>query len=180
MKKNLFYLLALLSSLTACKTEKTVEIVVPKTLVAYSSAFVDNGLYPKLYTCDGSSLSPPISWKTPPAGTQSYAITMHHIPTTGDKHVYLLLYNIPASLLEIPQAVSGIGVFGQNTVNNQAAYTPPCSQGPGSKTYIITVYALSKTPVFTVPASAVTMDVLLSAISTTTLNTSTLTVNYTR
>ena len=60
------------------------------------------------------------------------------------------------------------------------SYTPPCSQGPGAKTYVITVYALSKQPVITTAPAAVTMDILLNAMSTITLGTSTLTVTYTR
>lgn len=179
IKKNLFYLMLLMPLIIACKTTQTTNVTIPKTLVAYSSAFVDNGTYPKLYTCDSLSLSPPIAWKTPPTGTVGYAITMHTIPTTGDKHVYMVLYNIPSTVMSIPQAVPGVGIWGLNSFG-RTIYDPPCSQGPGLKTYIITVYALSKQPVFTVASSAVTMDILLSAISTTTLNTSTLTVNYSR
>lgn len=165
----------------ACKKDSsTTTQTTTSTLEAFSTAFVNNGAFPKLYTCDSTGLSPTISWKNAPTGTNAYAVTMHTIPPTGEKHVYLVLYNLPATLSSIPQAVSNTGTFGMNTVNGKMTYTPPCSQGPGAKIYVITVYALSKQPLISVAPSAVTMDVLLSAMSGITLGTSTLTVSYTR
>jgi phosphatidylethanolamine-binding protein (PEBP) family uncharacterized protein len=105
---------------------------------------------------------------------------MHHVSGPGDKHVYFVLYNIPATVTSIPEAVSGIGLFGINTVNGNTSYTPPCSQGPGDKLYTFTVYALSSAPVFSVPQTQVTMDLLLSAISTKTLGTSIINITYAR
>ncbi len=168
----------------SCKKESTSSTSTDSTSVstfeAYSTAFVNNGAFPKLYTCDSTGISPTIAWKNGPTGTNAYAITMHTIPPTGEKHAYLVLYNLPSTLSSIPQAVANTGTFGLNTVNGGMSYTPPCSQGPGAKTYIITVYALSKQPVISVAPSAVSMDVLLSAMSGITLGTSTITVTYTR
>lgn len=164
----------------SCKKENSVTNTVTSEFAASSSAFTNNGSYPKKYTCDSLGISPILNWSNAPTGTTSYAITMHHIPGPGDKHVYFVLYNIPASVTSIPEAVSGIGLFGINTVNGGTSYTPPCSQGPGDKLYTITVYALSSAPVFTVPQTQVTMDLLLSAISTKTLGTSVINVTYAR
>ena len=80
--------------------------------------------------------------------------------------------------MSIPQASTSIGVFGINSLNSQRNYSPPCSQGPGFKAYIITVYALSKDPVLTV--TNYTMDQLLEAMKGITLASSVLTVNYSR
>lgn len=182
-RKLNFLLLLLPLFFTACKKSSN-DIVTPiitvSNLIAYSTAFTNNGTFPKLYTCDSTGISPTISWKDAPTGTNAYAITMHTVPPTGPNHVYLCLYNLASTVSSIPQAVNGIGTFGINTVNGQMSYTPPCSQGPGAKTYVITVYALSKQPVITTAPAAVTMDILLNAMSTITLGTSTLTVTYTR
>ena len=150
------------------------------TFTASSTAFTSNGTLPKLYTCDSTGISPKLSWENAPAGTKSFAVVMHHIPPTPPNHVYLLLYNIPVTVTGIGDAVSGIGLFGINTVNGKQSYTPPCSQGPGAKLYTITVYALSSAPVFTVPQTQVTRDVLLAAIANTTLASSEMNVTYTR
>jgi phosphatidylethanolamine-binding protein (PEBP) family uncharacterized protein len=65
-------------------------------------------------------------------------------------------------------------------VNDKTTYSPPCSKGPGPKTYTYTVYALSAQPQLTVPASQVKRDVLLAAMQNITLATAELHVTYAR
>ena len=181
MIKNLFFITSIFVFFS-CKKEDTITVITNTNtpFTFKSTAFTDNGTFPKEYTCDGASTSPPINWENLPSGTKSVAVTMHHIPPEGGKHVYLVLYNIPLATISILANFSGIGKMGINTVNGKNTYTPPCSQGPGAKTYILTAYALSAEPVITTTASATTMDVLLDAIKLTTLGSSTLTVTYTR
>jgi phosphatidylethanolamine-binding protein (PEBP) family uncharacterized protein len=116
-------------------------------LVFKGEGFLHNGTYPKLYTCDSSGISPGVSWESVPTGTKAFAITMHHYPPTGDKHVYWVVYNIPADIRSIPAGFTGVYSYGINTVNGRNTYTPPCSQGPGAKVYILTLYALQAQPV---------------------------------
>lgn len=105
---------------------------------------------------------------------------MHHIPPTGDKHVYYVVYKLPLTNTALPENNTTIGSFGVNTVNGKNSYTPPCSQGPGAKIYIITAYALSAEPIIPATTTKVTMDAILEAISTTILAKSELSVSYTR
>lgn len=158
----------------------TINIQMLSKLVAYSSAFVNNGLYPKLYTCDSAGISPPISWRDAPVGTNAYAITMHTIPPTGANHVYMVVYNLPSSVTSLPENNTTVGTYGANSFPNPLKYDPPCSQGPGLKYYYLTVYALSQQPNITVAQNQVTMDYLKSAISNITLDTSMITVGYAR
>ena len=150
------------------------------TFALSSDAVLDGNLLNQQFTCDGAGESPPLSWKNAPAGTKSFALTMHHYPPAGEeKHVYLVVYDLPATLDHLEAGIT-LGRWGSNTVNRKAAYTPPCSQGPGRKEYILTVYALLQAPVFTEAGGAVTMDALLEAVQDTTLATATLTVGYVR
>ena len=55
----------------------------------------------------------------------------------------------------------GIGTLGNNSVNHKTGYAPPHSKGPGPKTYILTVYALSAPVQISVPPSEVNRKVLL-------------------
>jgi phosphatidylethanolamine-binding protein (PEBP) family uncharacterized protein len=144
-----------------------------------SPAFPSGGTYPVEFTCDGESASPPLAWANPPAGTRSFAVTMHHIPGPGDKHVYMVIYNIPATVHSLGKNAHDIGDWGINTVNGRSEYTPPCSKGPGPKTYTLTVYALSEARL-AIPASRVTMDALLAAIKDKTLATSAMDIVYSR
>jgi formylglycine-generating enzyme required for sulfatase activity len=105
---------------------------------------------------------------------------MYTIPAPGESHWYWVLYDIPASVHGLAKNVSGVGTLGNNSVNGKTAYAPPCSQGPGSKSYTYTLYALSAAPQFTVPASQVSREVLLAAIKDRVLASAELHVTYTR
>jgi len=145
-----------------------------------SPAFVDGGKLPVDYTCDGARVSPPLEWKNAPAGTRSYALTMHHTSGPGDTHAYWVVYNLPAQTRSLPRGVTGVGSWGVNTVNGRPEYAPPCSKGPGLKSYTLTLYALSAEPKVHVPGAAAAMATLLEVINGRTLATSTLHVGYER
>lgn len=171
------------STSTNTNTTSSLPTTIAKQLVFTGNGFANNGNYPKLYTCDSSGFSPGLQWSNAPTGTNSYAITMHHFPPTyptEDKHVYIVLYNIPNTVNSLADNSKTIGSFGINTVDRKNAYTPPCSQGPGAKVYILTLYALSAAPTITVGSSQVTMDVLIAGIRNKILDSSVMTVTYTR
>lgn len=92
----------------------------------------------------------------------------------------MVIYNIPASVTSLAKNSHDIGAWGVNTVNRQPEYTPPCSKGPGEKTYTLTAYALSSEPNLSLPGKLVTMDMLLAAIRDKTLATSAMDVVYAR
>ncbi len=140
----------------------------------------EGGLLPAEYTCDGVASTLALSWSRAPSGTKSFAIIMHHEAGPTDIHWYWVVYDIPASVTSLPKNMHGIGTLGTNSVNNRNAYTPPCSKGPGPKTYIYTVYALSGDPKLSVPPLQVNRQVLLDAIQDITLASAELRVTYTR
>ena len=59
-------------------------------------------------------------------------------------------------------------------------YDPPCSQGPGPKTYTFTLYALSGSPSLTADPAQVTGPALTGAIAPVTLGTASLNLSYSR
>jgi phosphatidylethanolamine-binding protein (PEBP) family uncharacterized protein len=154
--------------------------VIANQLKFNGNGFANNGIYPKLYTCDSLGISPGVQWSNAPSTTTSYALTMYTIPPTGDKHVYIVLYNIPATTSSIPDNSKSIGVFGINTVDGKTTYTPPCSQGPGAKIYVLTLYALNAPPTISVPNTQVTMDILLAGMKNKIVDSAVMSVTYTR
>ena len=168
------------SNSTTITTPTILAPVIANQLKFNGNGFSNNGLYPKLYTCDSLGLSPGLQWSNAPSTTTNYAITMHTIPPTGEKHVYIVLYNIPATTLSIPDNSKSIGVFGINTVDGKTTYTPPCSQGPGAKIYVLTLYALNAAPTISVPNTQVTMDILLAGIRNKIVDSAIMNVSYTR
>jgi phosphatidylethanolamine-binding protein (PEBP) family uncharacterized protein len=105
---------------------------------------------------------------------------MHHVASPTDIHWYWVLYNIPPDVESLPKNVTGVGKLGNNSVNGRMEFTPPHSQGPGAKTYTLTLYALSQKPVITVADSLVNRAVMLDAIKDITLDSAMLHVVYSR
>jgi phosphatidylethanolamine-binding protein (PEBP) family uncharacterized protein len=154
--------------------------IIANQLKFSGNGFAHNGIYPKIYTCDSLGISPGLQWSNAPSTTTNYAITMYTIPPTGDKHVYIVLYNIPSSITSISDNSKSIGIFGINTVDGKTTYTPPCSQGPGPKIYVLTLYALNAPPTITVPNTQVTMDILLAGMKNKIVDSAVMSVTYTR
>jgi len=151
-----------------------------ESFILSSPDVVEDGALPVEYTCDGASATLPLTWSGAPAETEGFAVVMHHSPGPGDTHWYWVVYDIPIDAASLPKNSAGIGMLGTNSVNSQTEYAPPCSKGPGEKVYTYTLYALSAQPQFSVPASQVSLDVLLNAIQDITLASAELNVTFTR
>jgi phosphatidylethanolamine-binding protein (PEBP) family uncharacterized protein len=104
---------------------------------------------------------------------------MHHVAPDQTKW-YWVLYDIPAATTKLPKNVSGVGTLGNNSINGRTEYAPPHSKGPGEKTYIYTVYALSSPVKIDAKPSDVTRDVLLAAMKDKVLASAELHVVYSR
>lgn len=148
--------------------------------VLASPAVTDGGSLPKEYTGDGESATLPLEWSGAPAGTKNLAVIMHHVDPEGRTKWYWILYNIPAETKSLQKNVRNAGVLGNNSVNGRAEYAPPHSKGPGAKTYVYTVYALSSPVEPGVAATEVNREVLLGAMKDKLLASAELSVVYTR
>lgn len=121
-----------------------------------SSLLSNESPLPETLKCSrdgGSGASPPLQWSTPPEGTQSFALVMHHYPNGTRPGVdnpshYWLLWNIPGTQRSIAQGnPESIGTEGSDKDGKTTGYTPPCSPaGGGTHTYTLTLYALSAPP----------------------------------
>lgn len=133
---------------------------------------------PAEYTGDGEGASPPLEWKGAPAGTKSYALIMDHVAPGGDKKWYWTLWDIPASATSLPKNAQGIGKMGTG-FKGEIGYEPPHSRGPGAKTYVITMYALSTPLTVAQSPRDVSRDILLAAMKDKVLASSSLRVVHT-
>jgi phosphatidylethanolamine-binding protein (PEBP) family uncharacterized protein len=145
-----------------------------------SPAASDGGTLPAEYTCDGAGSSIALSWSNAPSGTREFALMMTTLPGDGTTKWNWVLYAIPASATGLAKNSSGVGTAGVGSDGPQAAYQPPCSQGPGAKLYTFTLYALSASPSLPASASQVTGAVLTGAITNITLGSASLKLSYTR
>lgn len=149
-----------------------------------TSPEITSGRLPADYTCDGTSSTLPLAWSGAPTNTRNFALIMHTVavPASGptEIHTYWVLYNIPPTTTGLLKNQTDVGTWGLNSLNDQPSYSPPCSQGPGDKTYTLTLYALSAEPFLPDPSVKVTRDVLLAAIQDRTVATATMNVVYAR
>ena len=145
-----------------------------------SPAVTDGGALPVEFTGDGESATLPLEWSGAPAGTQSFALIMHHLDPEGITKWYWTLYNIPADQRSLPRNATGIGTLGNNGVNRRVGYAPPHSKGPGEKRYTLSLYALARPLAIELPPAQVNRDVLLAAMQDLTLARAELNVVYTR
>ena len=144
-----------------------------------SPVVADGGTYPVEYTGDGAGSTPPLAWTGAPAGTQSYALIMHHLDPEGVTKWYWTLYHIPADVTHLDKNAQGVGTLG-SSFKGKTGYEPPHSKGPGAKTYVITLYALSAAPQISAATSQVTGKILSAALKDHVLASADLSVVYSR
>lgn len=151
----------------------------PSALTLTSSAFTNGGALPASFTCDGAGTSPPLAWSGVPAGTVELAMLMTTEARDGRKWNWVL-YAIPTEKTGIAAAATDVGKAGITSDGPLLQYYPPCSQGPGAKSYTFTLYALSAKPTLPTVANQVTGAAVEAAIANITLAKSAVTVTYTR
>ena len=147
--------------------------------VLRSTEVQNGGQLPVEYTGDGAGSTLPLQWEGAPSATQSYTIVMHHLDPEGKTKWYWILYNIPASIQSLPKNSKDIGALGSN-FKGVLGYEAPHSKGPGAKTYVISLFALSGPVELAVPAAKIDYTTIMSAIQGKILARSDLSVTYTR
>lgn len=144
-----------------------------------SSAVINGGALPAEFTGDGDGSTLPLEWKGAPANTKSYALIMDHLAPGNVMKCYWTMWDIPANVTSLPKNARGIGKLGPS-FKGKLGYEPPHSQGPGPKTYVLTMYALSIPLHLNQLPREVTREVLLDRIKDLILDSAELRVVYDR
>lgn len=107
--------------------------------------WADGGPIDERYGCDGSNVSPALSWRGVPAGTVELAVSLVDETnlSNGQPFVHWVMSGIPAdgpaALGEgevPPGAIQALNFFGD------VAYAGPCPNPGDTNTYRLTLYAL--------------------------------------
>lgn len=117
----------------------------PVPFALTSSAFSEGDALPKEFACDGTDVSPPLSWTEGPEGTKSYAIVFAD-ESNGLTHA--AIYDIPADVTSLPKNVEKkhepsvpAGAKQPKSFRSTVyGWAGPCPTG--KHTYVFTVYAL--------------------------------------
>lgn len=113
-----------------------------------STVFRNEGTIPKLYTCEGKDISPPLVWTDVPTGTKSLALIVDD-PDAPDPAapkmtwVHWVLYNMPSVTEGLPEGVKSLPPGTKEGVNdwNRTGYGGPCPP-IGRHRYFHKLYAL--------------------------------------
>ena len=117
-----------------------------------SKSFIQNGMIPILYTCDGQDISPELSWTEIPVGTKSLVLIVDDpdAPDPADPKmtwVHWVLYNIPPDINCLHEGISvgGLpsGILEGINDWNRTGYGGPCPP-IGTHRYFHKLYVLDK------------------------------------
>lgn len=113
------------------------------TFVLQSSAFENESSIPAKYTCQGSDISPPLSWKGAPANTKSFALIVDDPDAPGGTWNHWLIFNIPPETHALSENLTSLpqgALMGKNSWGNNS-YNGPCPP-QGVHRYFFKLYAL--------------------------------------
>ena len=109
------------------------------TMNITSSAFNHNGSIPRVHTCEGKDISPPLSWSSAPSGTRSLVLIVDD-PDAPDPAaprmtwVHWVLYNLPAnSGAEPATAAPALRSAGTATFTSSTRLTSCCPTLTGQR-----------------------------------------------
>lgn len=117
------------------------------SLTISSKSFRKTEDIPRKYTCDGSDISPQLSWNGVPEGTRSFAIIMDDPDAPMGTFNHWVLYDIPPEVRELPEGVPKDPVIpngAKQGINSfrRVGYGGPCPpRGPAHRYYFY-LYAL--------------------------------------
>jgi Raf kinase inhibitor-like YbhB/YbcL family protein len=124
----------------------------PSTIALTSSAFADDGVIPRRYTCDGPGLSPPLRFAGLPPGTVQLALLVEDPDASGGTFVHWVAWGIDPGAAALDEGAAPPGA-GTNSLGKRG-YGGPCPPKGRAHRYVFTVYALSSPPELTTGATA--------------------------
>jgi Raf kinase inhibitor-like YbhB/YbcL family protein len=106
-----------------------------------SPAFSDGGDIPVRHTCDGSDVSPALTWVEVPEGTRSFALIVDDPDATAGDFTHWVTYDLSSELRELGEGAAPV-TQGRNSFG-RTGYGGPCPPpADGAHRYRFTLYAL--------------------------------------
>ena len=120
-----------------------------KVMEIKSPAFEQGAMIPKMYTCDGADVSPPLEWSSVPEGTKSFALICDDPDAPMGTWVHWVVYDLPGSVKKLPENIPPERTLADGgkqgiTDFHRIGYGGPCPPG-GIHRYFFKLYALDTT-----------------------------------
>jgi len=132
------------------------------TISVSSPAFLEGGMIPSKYTCDGQDISPPLKWAGVPEAAKGIALISEDPDAPMGTWVHWVMWNIPPSVHELAENVPPAPDLPDGSRQGITDFGRPGYGGPsppsGVHRYCFKVYALDTT--LDLPSSARKADLL--------------------
>jgi Raf kinase inhibitor-like YbhB/YbcL family protein len=152
-------------SLPAERSLDNMETVMPLVLV--SPAIPPGGEIPAQYTCDGTDISPPLSWSGVPQGTQSLVVVIEDPDAPSGVFRHWAAFDIPPGSPGLDAGYTATrpatGLHEARNDFGKIGYSGPCPpKGHGIHHYHFRLLAISR-PTLELGAAATAAEVLKAA-----------------
>ncbi|AMV36185.1 YbhB/YbcL family Raf kinase inhibitor-like protein [Planctomyces sp. SH-PL62] len=149
-------LLALFAALSSCGRRPPTESILPEepnmnTIRLQSPAFADGGAIPKVHTCDGEDVSPPLEWSGVPDAAKSLALVVEDPDAPRGTWTHWVIFDVPAGVRGFGEGVPAhervtVAAGGETALQGRndfkkTGYGGPCPPS-GTHRYIFRLFAL--------------------------------------
>jgi Raf kinase inhibitor-like YbhB/YbcL family protein len=137
-------ILALLVVVPVCASAASFQIGSPQykagAMLTLANAFDNEG-------CTGGNISPALTWKSPPKGTQSFLLTVYD-PDAPSGWWHWVMYDIPGNVSALPAGITAAKGLPQGAVQGRSdfgamGYAGPCPPPGMPHRYVFTLTALA-------------------------------------
>lgn len=125
----------------AAVTKTPTQTTVVQPMSISSPAFVDGGMIPKEYTCQGADVNPQLNIANVPAGTKSLALIMDDPDAPGETWDHWIIWNINPQTTVITKNSAPSGAIQGMNGWSKLSYGGPCPPA-GTHRYYFKLYAL--------------------------------------
>ena len=114
-----------------------------------SPAFAQGKMIQKKYTCDGTDVSPPLTWNEPPSGTKGFALIADDPDAPMGTWVHWVVYDLPVGARQLAEGVPKQETLPDGTKQGsndfrRIGYGGPCPPAGPVHRYFFKLYAVDK------------------------------------
>ena len=125
---------------------KSAVPVGPVNMTVTSPSFTNMGKIPKVFSCDGSDISPALSWSGAPKGTKSFVLICDDPDAPVGTWIHWVLFNIPSNVTNLAEEMPDKEKYADGTLSGKNSwgkfgYGGPCPPS-GTHRYFFKLYAL--------------------------------------
>ncbi len=144
--KRFLFLVAIFFVCSACYVPMCMGSGANGHIQVLSKAFVNGGMIPKKYTCDGQNISPGLNWINVPPSAKSIVVICDDPDAPMGTWVHWVIFNIPATLKGLAENIPAVARLRNGAIHGindfrRLGYGGPCPPN-GTHRYFFKIYAL--------------------------------------